>query len=173
MKVTRLVRLDDAPRLAALLVANREFLAPWEPIRPESFFTADGQRRVIEDALAGYGRGAALPHVILHEGRVVGRITLSNVVRGAFQSGNLGYWVDAGHNGRGLGTGAVGEIRSAAFGELGLHRIEAGTLVHNIRSQRVLERNRFERIGVAAAYLRIAGRWQDHILYQALSSATA
>jgi ribosomal-protein-alanine N-acetyltransferase len=32
----------------------------------------------------------------------------------------------------------------------------------------VLEHNGFESIGLARAYLRIAGRWQDHILYQLL-----
>jgi len=53
-----------------------------------------------------------------------------------------------------------------AFGELGLHRVEAGTLRHNVRSQRVLERNGFVQFGVAPAYLNIAGAWQDHILYQ-------
>ena len=169
---TRLVRVDDASRLAELLRDNRAFLAPWEPIRPEAFFTAEGQRRVIEDALTGYGRGVTIPRVIISEQRIVGRITLSNVVRGAFLSGNLGYWVAAAHNGRGLATAAVGEIREAAFGRLGLHRIEAGTLPHNEASQRVLQRNGFERIGLARRYLRIAGRWEDHVLYQVLNAAT-
>ena len=169
---TRLVRVDDASRLAGLLRDNRDFLAPWEPIRPEAFFTAEGQRRVIEDALTGYGRGVTIPRVIISEDHIVGRITLSNVVRGAFLSGNLGYWVAADHNGRGLATAAVGEIREAAFGRLGLHRIEAGTLPHNVASQRVLQRNGFERIGLARNYLRIAGRWEDHVIYQVLNAAT-
>ena len=56
-----------------------------------------------------------------------------------------------------------------AFGELGLHRVEAGTLVHNRASQRVLERNGFVRYGLAPQYLRIAGRWQDHVLFQVLN----
>ena len=173
MPATRLVRIDDAARLADLLRDNRAFLAPWEPIRPEAFFTAEGQRRVIEDALNGYERGVTIPRVILSGERIVGRITLSNVVRGAFLSGNLGYWVAAADNGRGLATAGVGEIREAAFGRLGLHRIEAGTLPHNEASQRVLRRNGFERIGLARNYLRIAGRWEDHVLYQVLNPGTS
>ena len=58
-----------------------------------------------------------------------------------------------------------------AFDELGLHRVEAGTLVHNVGSQRVLERNGFVRFGLAPQYLRIAGRWQDHVLFQVLNPA--
>ncbi|MBV8301818.1 MAG: GNAT family N-acetyltransferase, partial [Candidatus Dormibacteraeota bacterium] len=49
--------------------------------------------------------------------------------------------------------------------ELELHRLQAATLVRNRASQRVLEKNRFESIGVARRYLYIAGRWQDHVLY--------
>lgn len=50
--------------------------------------------------------------------------------------------------------------------ELRLHRLEASTLLHNIGSQRVLEKAGFERIGMAPKYLRIAGEWQDHALFQ-------
>jgi [ribosomal protein S5]-alanine N-acetyltransferase len=47
---------------------------------------------------------------------------------------------------------------------------QAETLPHNVRSQRVLEQGGFVRIGVAPAYLNIAGTWQDHILYQAVNT---
>jgi [ribosomal protein S5]-alanine N-acetyltransferase len=70
------------------------------------------------------------------------------------------------NSGRGLATAAVRGIIRVAFDELRLHRIQAGTLLHNVRSQRVLERNGFHRFGVSPAYLNIAGRWQDHALYQ-------
>ena len=59
---------------------------------------------------------------------------------------------------RGLATAAVRGIIGTAFSELGLHRIQAGTLLRNTGSQRVLERNGFVRIGVAPRYLMIAGR---------------
>ena len=44
----RPLRLEDAEELAALYRANREFLTPFEPVRPESFFTAAGQRARVE-----------------------------------------------------------------------------------------------------------------------------
>lgn len=163
--VIRLATVEDSAALAELLRMNREFLAPWEPMRSDKFFTTDGQRQAIEDALLEHERGVSSPHVILSDGGIVGRVTLSNIVRGPFQSCNLGYWVDSAHNGRGLATAAVREIVDLALGELGLHRVQAGTLKHNIGSQRVLERNGFRRFGVAPAYLKIAGRWQDHVLY--------
>jgi ribosomal-protein-alanine N-acetyltransferase len=173
--VTRLITVGDAPALAELHQANREFLAPWGPDHPSRYYTLEGQRRIVADALAQYrhGHGTVVPHVILCDGAVVGRVTISDIVRGAFGSCHLGYWVSQAHNGRGLATAAVGEMRSFAFQKLGLHRIQAGTLLHNARSQRVLERNRFVRIGVAPQYLMVAGQWQDHILYQVLSDEGA
>ena len=167
MPATRLVTLDDAPVLAELLRVNHDFLAPWEPIRDDDSFTVEGQRTAIRSALERHRQGITMPSVILDEsGRVVGRVTLNDIVRGAFQSCHLGYWLSAAANGRGLATAAVRDMIRLAFEDLGLHRIEAGTLLHNVRSQRVLERTGFVRFGVAPNYLKIAGEWQDHALYQ-------
>jgi ribosomal-protein-alanine N-acetyltransferase len=167
VRATRLVTTDDVPALAELLRVSRDFLAPWEPLRGDDYFTADGQLAVVSDALAQHERGSTLPHVILDgTGCVVGRITLNGIVRGPFQSCSVGYWVGVTATGRGLATAAVRDILAVAFDELGLHRVQAETLLHNVRSQAVLRRNGFRRIGMAPAYLNIAGRWQDHILYQ-------
>jgi ribosomal-protein-alanine N-acetyltransferase len=169
---TRLVTLDDAPALAELQRANRDFLAPWDPARDDSWFTADVQRAIIRTARAEHEQGRCLPHVILDEaGRVAGRITLSGIVRGAFQSCSMGFWLDEAHGGRGLASAAVRHVTKLAFGELWLHRIQAETLPHNVRSQRVLERTGFTRFGMAPAYLKIAGRWQDHVMWQLLNPA--
>lgn len=169
MTGTRLLRLDDAPALARMEREGRAFFAPWGPDREEAWFTEEGQRREIRTRLERYEQGACVPHVVLDgDGGVVGRINLNDVVRGAFQSCSVGYWIAERANGRGHASAAVAALLRLAFGELGLHRVEAGTLVHNGASQRVLERNGFERYGLAPQYLRIAGRWQDHVLYQRL-----
>ena len=69
---------------------------------------------------------------------VAGRMTLSNVVRGPFLSASLGYWVGQDHRGRGVATAAVGQVLRLAFADLGLHRVEASTLLDNAASRRVL-----------------------------------
>ncbi|GIF10535.1 GNAT family N-acetyltransferase [Actinoplanes teichomyceticus] len=159
----RPLTLDDVPALTAVLRASREHLAPWEPSREESYYTEREQRRIVADTLRA---GGSLPHVILDDGALAGRVNLNNIVRGPFQSASLGYWVAAGRGGRGLATGAVAAVLRMAFTEYGLHRVEAATLLHNVRSQRVLAKNGFRRIGTAPRYLNIAGAWQDHHLFQ-------
>jgi ribosomal-protein-alanine N-acetyltransferase len=168
---TRLLQPSDADRLADLVRHNRSYLAPWEPVRPESYFTLDGQREVVAESLERYGEGLQVPHVVLDDdGEVVGRINLNNVVRGAFQSASVGYWVAEEASGRGLATGAVAAMVQVAFMEQGLHRLEAGTVPDNVRSQRVLLHNGFVQFGLAPRYLSIAGRWQDHVLFQRLAA---
>jgi ribosomal-protein-alanine N-acetyltransferase len=136
------------------------------------YFTAEGQRGVIQEVLERHDQGSALPHVILDEAEaVVGRITLSGIVRGPFLSCIVGYWVSEGHNGRGLASAAVAEIKQIAFSTLGLHRVQAETLIHNHASQVVLGRNDFAQIGLAPQYLNIAGQWQDHLLFQTINPA--
>lgn len=171
---TRVLRLDDAPVLTALVQANRAFLEPWEPVRGEAYFTEPEQRSLIEAALAAHAAGTTHPRVILDEdGRVVGRINLNNIVRGPFQSASVGYWLDQSSGGRGLTTLAVEEIVQVAFAEEGLHRVEAGTIPENLRSQAVLQRAGFVRFGYAPRYLQIAGRYRDHILFQRLADEDA
>jgi ribosomal-protein-alanine N-acetyltransferase len=168
--VTRIVSVQDAGELAAVLQENREFLAPWDARRDERYFTAAGQRAGLEDALDAYARGAMVPLAIIDgDGRIVGRVNINAIVRGAFQSADIGYWLSQASNGRGLATAAVADAIGVAFGQLGLHRLQAGTLLHNVRSQRVLARNGFRAFAVAPHYLKIAGQWQDHVLFHLLN----
>jgi [ribosomal protein S5]-alanine N-acetyltransferase len=162
--VIRPARPEDAEELAALYLANRDFLAPFEPARPPAFFTADGQRARLERQLAD----GTHPFAILDGEAIAGTINLFRIFRDGPGSGVVGYWIDRARNGRGLATGAVGEILLYAFDALGLHRVEAATLVDNVPSQRVLEKNAFERIGLARNYLRINGDWRDFFLFQRL-----
>jgi [ribosomal protein S5]-alanine N-acetyltransferase len=160
--VIRPFTADDAGELAALLVENRGFLAPFEPDRGEGFYTLEGQLERLE-------REDKHAFAILDGEQIAGTVTLSNLVRGPHESANLGYWVAERLNGRGLATKAVGELLPIAFGQLGLHRLEAGTLVDNHASRRVLEKNGFEEIGIARGYLHIGGEWRDHMLFQRIA----
>jgi ribosomal-protein-alanine N-acetyltransferase len=160
----RAVAVGDADELAALYAANRRFLAPFEPVRPNEFFTAAGQRARLAQPPADVYRFA-----IVDDGAIAGVINLANVVRGAWCNANVGYFVAQSHTGRGLATEAVAAVLDFAFREADLHRVEAGTLVDNLASQRVLEKNGFERIGIARRYLKIAGEWRDHVLFQRLA----
>ncbi|MGA7203610.1 MAG: GNAT family N-acetyltransferase [Specibacter sp.] len=167
--VIRPVAESDAGALSAAYVRNRDFLQPWEPVRPESFYTPAGQQALAARAVAEQAAGRSIYWVLFEGTEVVGRISLTDIVRGAFQNGHLGYWMAEHWQGRGLATAAA-RFACSAGAALGLHRIQAGTLVHNIASQTVLGHNGFIRIGLAENYIRINGFWQDHVLFQKILS---
>lgn len=156
--------IEDAPALAAYHQDNWRYMVPYEPTRPATYYDVD----VIADRIDALNDPITNTHVewkIVESGSISGTISLHNIVRGPFQSANIGYQVAHARHGRGIGTRAVALVLEHAFTTLNLHRVEAGTLVDNRASQRVLERNGFQRIGVSARYLRIAGIWQDHVLF--------
>lgn len=162
----RLLGEDEAALLLRYRVDNREHLAPWEPLREETYYTLDGCRHGIAGTLAAARAGRAWAFAVLDaaQNRMLASFTLANVVRGPFQACLLGYGVDAAHQGQGLMHEALQAGLAFAFGELRLHRVMANYLPHNARSARLLQRLGFEREGYARAYLQIAGRWQDHVL---------
>ncbi|MFE9499878.1 GNAT family N-acetyltransferase [Streptomyces collinus] len=164
--VMRPLEKADSMSLCRAYLRNRDYLRPWEPRRGEEFFTEQGQAERVCGQLKEQDAGRLVPWVLAAGDEVVGTVTLSNVALGPFRSANLGYWVDAQRVGRGLATAAVRAACRAADVQLGLHRVEAGTVIVNLTSQRVLAKCGFAVIGTAPEYLHIDGEWRDHVLFQ-------
>ena len=159
--------LSDAAELAAAYDRNRDHLGPYEPRRTADFYTEQTQREALRMALGDARGGRSAGWLVLDGERVVGRVNLNTIVRGAAHCAHLGYWIDRECTGSGLATAAVRSVCSAAK-DLGLHRIEAGTLVDNEASKSVLRKCGFLPIGHAPAYLFINDAWRDHDLFQLL-----
>ncbi len=158
--------VNDAEAMLDAYLRNRVYLRPFEPERPDSFWTLDGQRTRLESLAQQQAEGTVLPCTLVRDGRILGCVTLNTIVRGPFRSASVGYWIDAEEAGRGLASAAVANLCKIADEALDLHRIEASVLPTNVVSQRVLAKNGFEQIGFARDYLHIDGRWQDCQIHQ-------
>lgn len=148
---------------------SRDFLRPFEPRWTEADLSRAAWRlrlrRGREEARAGTDYAFFLFEKTGRTDHLVGGLTISNVRRRAAQFGTLGYWMGEQHAGRGLMTEAVGVLLPFFFETLGLHRLQAAFLPHNMASRRVLEKNGFREEGYAENYLQIDGRWADHVLF--------
>ncbi|MGO2518647.1 MAG: GNAT family N-acetyltransferase [Microbacterium sp.] len=163
----RPIQPGDGAALAAAYARNRAHLERWDPVRDASFYTAERQEQIVAEGVEARTQNRAARFVVVSiSGEVMGTANIMNIVHGAAESADLGYWIDAALTGRGLMSTIVASLAEHARDELGLHRLQASTLLENERSQRVLLRNGFEKIGMAPKYLRIAGEWQDHFLFQ-------
>jgi ribosomal-protein-alanine N-acetyltransferase len=166
----RPARPTDVTELRRLLRANHEHLRPWNPA-PAS---GDDPASITEvsKAVLRYRRdwklGGAYVFVVAERedaSRLVGKIALTGIMRGALHGAYLGYWIAGDRQGCGLATEGIGAVLDFAFGPANLHRVQAAIMPSNARSLRVIEKLGFRKEGYAERYLKIAGRWEDHLLF--------
>jgi [ribosomal protein S5]-alanine N-acetyltransferase len=166
------LRRRDANDWSRLRLANESWLSPWEPSStvPWSVRHTPTAYRAMRRAVARRARmGTSVPFAIRVEGRLAGQVTIDNVVRGALRSGYLGYWIDRRVAGRGMASLAVALVCDHAFGDVGLHRVQADIRPENLPSQRLVERLGFRQEGLLRRYLDIDGDWRDHRTYALLA----
>jgi ribosomal-protein-alanine N-acetyltransferase len=168
--VLRPPRAEDVPALRLALRKNAQHLRPWSvsPAPGEDPSSLTSVSRAVLRYRREWKQGHAFVLVLTpreNEGRIIGRVALGGLQRGAFLNAHLGYWIDVEHEGQGLMTEAVRATTTFAFEALHLHRVQAAVMPKNSGSQRVLEKAGYRREGVAERYLCIAGIWEDHWLY--------
>jgi [ribosomal protein S5]-alanine N-acetyltransferase len=164
----------DYAAWAALRRESRDFLEPWEPL-----WTRDElDRSAYRERLARYkkerrdGSGYVFFIFVKDGMQLAGGITLGHLRRGVAQCGVVGYWMGARFAGKGYMSEAVSVIKHHAFGALALHRLEAACIPDNERSVRLLKNAGFELEGHLRSYLKINGRWRDHLLFSCFDAAS-
>jgi ribosomal-protein-alanine N-acetyltransferase len=163
----RLATPQDVPGIVRYFGENRAFLGPWEPRRAERFYTdafwAEQVERNRDEAAADRSlRLFIFPNDA--PGEVIGTVGFTEFVRGIFQACYLGYGLSAAREGLGLMREALRAAIAHAFGPMRMNRIMANYVPHNRRSGNLLKALGFQVEGYARDYLRIDGRWEDHVL---------
>ncbi|MCJ0884282.1 ribosomal protein S5-alanine N-acetyltransferase [Vibrio sp. CCB-PB317] len=162
----RTAEIGDADMIAEYFQANREYLKPFEPKREEAFFSVNGwlQKLIKLNELHRMGLGYYCLLVRASSGEMLGTISFSNLSRFPFYSCNVGYSLAEKAQGHGYMRRGLTLACDYMFNVQKLHRIQAGYMPHNKRSEAVLEHVGFNREGYAKDYLLINGEWQDHVL---------
>ncbi|MGI2944507.1 ribosomal protein S5-alanine N-acetyltransferase [Vibrio diabolicus] len=162
----RTAEIGDADMIAEYFQANREYLKPFEPKREEAFFSVNGwlQKLIKLNELHRMGLGYYCLLVRASSGEMLGTVSFSNLSRFPFYSCNVGYSLAEKAQGHGYMRRGLTMACDYMFNVQKLHRIQAGYMPHNKRSEAVLEHVGFNREGYAKDYLLINGEWQDHIL---------
>lgn len=170
----RLGKSRDIPAIIQYYQTNQRHLEPFEPHRPNNFYTAAYWAAELQARMQDHVNRRAVRLFLFPQAapaQVIGVVNLTNLIWGNFQAGSLGYGLAADCQGQGYMTEAVSRLISYAFKDLGLHRIMANYMPHNHRSGRVLKRLGFRIEGYARNYVLINGQWQDHILTSLINPA--
>jgi len=158
MRDTQILEKPSSARREEFLAAvrrSRKLHTPW---------VSAPDTRVLFDAYLGRLRNAShLSYwVVTADSQLAGVFNISEIVRGVFRSGYLGYYAFAPFNGQGYMTRGFAAVLRDAFRVQRLHRLEANIQPDNVDSKMLVQRMGFRQEGFSPRYLKIAGRWRDH-----------
>ncbi len=162
---------EDAEALLDLHLRNSELFQKYSPTFEDEFYTIDSKHKYIKDSIKQREEDKAYSFGIYlkDNGKLIGDVSLYHILRGALQRCLIGYSLDEQYNGRGYATEAVSLAVAFAFNELKLHRVDAGVMLSNIGSMRVLEKVGFHREGIEQKGVKINGQWEDHQMFAIIS----
>jgi [ribosomal protein S5]-alanine N-acetyltransferase len=156
----RVLERADREEFLSLARDSRELHRPWTypPERADQF----------DDLLARSHREdfvCLLSCLVDDSAAIAGVFTISQIVRGAFQSAYLGYYANSRHAGQGLMREAMEQVLDHSFSALALHRLEANIQPGNAPSIALARGAGFRLEGFSPRYLLIGGQWRDHERY--------
>ncbi|NGU67620.1 GNAT family N-acetyltransferase [Clostridium perfringens] len=156
---------ENTEEMLDYYIRNEEHLRQYEPTRDSGFYTYEGQKEILTESFRQFIDGTSIDLGIFKDEKLIGKIKLSNIVYGILRNAFVGYSIDKEHQGNGYMKEALNTVCSYAFEEMGLHRLEASTLMDNSRSQGVLKACGFNELGISENYLYINGEWRDHKIF--------
>lgn len=165
--VLRLPEPAESPAVVAFLKKNRDHLANAGPAWPDDYLTEAYWVNQLTTNLLEFEEERSVRFFIFERSNpeaVVGYASISNIVKGAFHAGILGYGIDKDKEGRSMMKEALQSVITYGFSALNLHRIMANYQPVNERSGGLLRSLGFTVEGYARDYLLINGRWRDHVL---------
>ena len=148
--------LADGAEFIRLMRDSRHFHYPWVNAPSDM----DAWRRYLQRLERDNEAGFLVRRIA--DRALCGVINLNVIVHEALCSAYISYYAVAGQSGRGYMKEGMQLVIAHAFGELGLHRLEANIQPNNENSIRLVESLGFECEGYSPKFLKINGRWRDH-----------
>ena len=163
----RLIELQDAELLNALIEQNRNHIKKWSAWLKDDH-SIENTRAFVKSNLARFAENNGFAIGIWFKGEVAGQIEY-NYIDWANRKTEIGYWLGASFQGKGLMTKSCRILIAHAFNELKMNRVEMHCDVENYKSRRIAENLGFRKEGV----IRRAGwrhdRFVDFVIYGMLA----
>ena len=163
----RATTVADAPAAFAIIDAERIRLGQWLPWEAQTDHV-DVEREFLHSVEASNAGGTGVHATIVDGEACLGMVGLR--LDSAHRSAEVGYWLSAAGEGRGIMTSAVANLVDLAFGPLGLHRFQLLAATDNLRSRAIAERLGLRHEGTMREAELLAQGYVDLELYAVLAS---
>lgn len=154
---------------------NKDFLEPFEPKRPENFYTSEFHSVNLACEHRGFLNLSHIRYWLFPRNKPtnsvpIGSICFNSIQRGAFQKCAVGYKLSQASCHQGYMLEALSYLLPIILEDLKLHRIEAFVQPDNASSVQLLTRLGFREEGYLCSYAEINGEWKDHLLFSYVNS---
>jgi ribosomal-protein-serine acetyltransferase len=164
----RLLEERYAEEFFALIERNRTYLQEWM-----SWAAYDGSldetKAYMKQALHQFANSEGLETGIWYQNRLVGVIGYPSL-DWANRRVEIGYWIDASMQGKGLVTQVCRALVSYAFDQYHLNKVEIHCATGNTRSRAIPERLGFTQEGILRQAERFPDHYNDLVVYGMLAS---
>lgn len=140
----------------------------YEPPKPEHYYTEEFQTLLLKGESQAFLKGTHARFYCMKKDdpdTIIGTVSFSNIIKGAYESCILGYKFLPQYQGQGYATEGISHLLSCVFREKNLHRIEAYTLMDNQRSNALLLRLGFSYECLARSVILLDQGFTDHNRY--------
>lgn len=108
--------------------------------------------------------------VINHQGNSIGCVDLFDF-EPLHQRAGVGIMLEKEHEGQGLATAALIELKNYAFNQLGLHQLYCNINQNNTRSIQLFENAGFLHTGTKKDWVKEGKKWYDEMIFQCFNNA--
>ena len=164
----RLIEENDASEMFTLVEQNRAHLRTWLPWLDTTLSVQD-ELNYIRNMQQQCAQSQSLTCSIIYDGRIAGSIGY-NTIDWQDRKTEIGYWLGATFEGKGLMTQACEEMIRFAFHVLELNKVEILCATGNTRSRAIPQRLHFTQEGVLRQALWLYDHYVDLVVYGMLAS---
>lgn len=157
------LKMEDIEELYLFEIKNRTYFEQTVPSRGEDYYHHEIFMRKNIALLEEQARGESYFFLIKEGESIIGRINLIDIDKKQ-KKADLGYRIGVEHSGKGIASLAVALLLQTISWEE-INQVNAKTTANNIASQRVLERNGFQKVQAKEEAYYIDGESIEFIYY--------
>lgn len=163
---------SKAEQILSFYEKNRILFEPFEPTRPENFYTLSYQQAALQYEYSEIVKGKTLRYYIYLKDSpdtIIGSLNFSRIEHGPFSKAAIGYKIDRDHQRHGYAAEACQAAIPVLFSNYKIHRIEARVSPDNLASIKLLEHLGFQFEGMEYKSIEVNGIFQDHFRYSLIA----